>query len=460
MAEFETKGTLEIQVDQRSLRDARQQVEDEIGSVEVAVQAQTGGPGGSTGAARRASRDRAMSRQLLSDQGDSLLALTEYGDENLVLNETRNDLLRQIIDELEDLAFQAGQGGGGGSLPRPRTRRGGFSRRLPNGYGTPLPEVVRIPRGNDSGSDSGSGTTGYDPRQVRFPGPYAPYQPTPASTRFQQQANAPVPHMAQQGMIQAGAFSMLAGGAAGASGLLQGFGAGGAGAMGATTGGALTLPRIMMQLFGGGGDFGSKQQGQFSGMLMASRMSPYGSTSLFAGLSNNPGGTVNTGGTGSGGGSGGGGSGGTGGQELSVVNVRIGENGPVAIVSTGMQNFAVPFSKLPPSALKEAQRMLNGQTRGASGQTGTTQTQTSSEMDTTGGGGGGSTVNVTVSPTITLAKPLSEVIDQLVRELDRTKQDLIAQLEKEVTGTSTAVLDSQTYSSSSSSARSNGLTRQ
>ena len=89
MTEFETEGVLQVVVDQQSLRDARDEVQETIGSVTVSA---------SGGRAR-------------ADGGSGVMASI---DDSAMVDELdeQTDLLEDILDELE----QGGVGGGGGGL--------------------------------------------------------------------------------------------------------------------------------------------------------------------------------------------------------------------------------------------------------------------------------------------------------------------------------------------------------
>lgn len=101
-AEFSTATTLEVAVDQGSLRQARQDVESSLGEVTVG-----GRPGSAAradggrrrGGSRIAGRERAMQRQLLS--------------ENIDLDERRNELLEQLLEEEEKGNVTRARMGGG-----------------------------------------------------------------------------------------------------------------------------------------------------------------------------------------------------------------------------------------------------------------------------------------------------------------------------------------------------------
>lgn len=109
MTEFETGFGLDVTVNPSSLRSARQTIEDEIGEVQVDVSTSGGASGG--GSSRIAGRERAMSRQLLSSQDESLTSIDDAWTDNIDLNEERNDLLRQLLNQSEKDA-QTSRGGG------------------------------------------------------------------------------------------------------------------------------------------------------------------------------------------------------------------------------------------------------------------------------------------------------------------------------------------------------------
>lgn len=112
MTEFETGAEVDISISDRALRDARGQIESELGGVTVDVEAS---PSASQqvsqgSGSNMAGKERAMSRSLLSDQLASQQTAADRLDDNLALNDERNDLLRELIDVNE----QAARGGGGG----------------------------------------------------------------------------------------------------------------------------------------------------------------------------------------------------------------------------------------------------------------------------------------------------------------------------------------------------------
>ena len=95
MTEFSTKAMLEVQPDERSLRDARNTIENRVGSVRTQV-ATDGGRRQSGLGTERLSRENAMSRQLLTAQLERL------------------DEIHNEIEKLASSGLGGGGGGGGG----------------------------------------------------------------------------------------------------------------------------------------------------------------------------------------------------------------------------------------------------------------------------------------------------------------------------------------------------------
>lgn len=135
-AQFSTASLLEIEVSEKSLKDARDKIEGRLGS--VAVDVSTSGGGGSD----RASRERALSRQVLSNQSDSLSAIAESWERDHHLSQRRNELLTSLV-RTTDQGFSSVQGvldehlgsiandADGGAQPTERTsRERAFSRQL------------------------------------------------------------------------------------------------------------------------------------------------------------------------------------------------------------------------------------------------------------------------------------------------------------------------------------------
>lgn len=110
---FGTTAMLEVEVDEQSLRNARSTIEERAGSVRVGSR-QAATDGGRGFATERASRERAMSRQHLSQQAGML---DEIGDDMEASHELaleRNELLEDILDAVDDGALNNRGGGGGG----------------------------------------------------------------------------------------------------------------------------------------------------------------------------------------------------------------------------------------------------------------------------------------------------------------------------------------------------------
>jgi hypothetical protein len=105
--EFETESTFHAVVDTASLRDARKEVERELGDIELSVDAvaQTGGSGGGGRGGRAGGRG-------------SISETNSYLDELDDLAIERNDILRELLEETELGNRTQGRGrlGGGGGL--------------------------------------------------------------------------------------------------------------------------------------------------------------------------------------------------------------------------------------------------------------------------------------------------------------------------------------------------------
>ena len=128
MTEFSTEAVFEATVSSSSLKSARQTVEDELGKMEVQVAAQVE-KGGDSGGGNPA-RDRAMGRRNQSRQIDALTdiqasvseqptgeAILDEWETEHQLDETRNELLRDLADAQEqqnyDQSARGARGGGG-----------------------------------------------------------------------------------------------------------------------------------------------------------------------------------------------------------------------------------------------------------------------------------------------------------------------------------------------------------
>lgn len=97
--------SLTVRPDPSSLRDARDEIEDSLGSVTVDVDGTRGNGTRSAGAS------------MLSDQADNQEALIRLADE-------RNELLQELVSEIS-AAGSGGGSSGGGRIPRPRGGGGG-----------------------------------------------------------------------------------------------------------------------------------------------------------------------------------------------------------------------------------------------------------------------------------------------------------------------------------------------
>ena len=127
MTEFSTEAVFEATVSSSALKSARQTVEDELGNMEVQVAAQVekgGDSGGGNPARDRAMGRRNQSRQIdaltdiqasVSEQPTSEAILDEWETEHQ-LDETRNELLRDLADAQEQQNYdQSARGARGGN---------------------------------------------------------------------------------------------------------------------------------------------------------------------------------------------------------------------------------------------------------------------------------------------------------------------------------------------------------
>ncbi|WP_435065893.1 hypothetical protein [Halobaculum sp. EA56] len=203
MTEFDVDAVFDATVAPESLRSARQTIEDELGSIEVQVAAQTGAGGRD----RIAGRERAMERQLQTQQVDALTdiqgALDEPGaapavldewDVEHELSERRNEILLEILDQQQESDFDrakqlgqlgatlgataalitAGLAGIAGAIPDvPRTSPGAPApdpNFKPPGGGGSAPVPV-APGGDLTRGPSGDVTFGPDGTPSPKPGP-------------------------------------------------------------------------------------------------------------------------------------------------------------------------------------------------------------------------------------------------------------------------------------------------
>lgn len=100
MAEFTSEVTLEAVLDQGSLRDARDDLEDALTADPITASVDSGG------------------NSMMADGGqDGGLSTLDAAAGSLVtLAEDRNDLLAQLLETMETQAFEEAQGGGGGGV--------------------------------------------------------------------------------------------------------------------------------------------------------------------------------------------------------------------------------------------------------------------------------------------------------------------------------------------------------
>ena len=120
--EFEVQNTIDVVIDDRSLTEAKADVEEALSSVPMDVQAEVSGAGGGS---EVAARDRARQRQLLTNQTSSIEELRETLEETDVetewqeqhaLSRERNRLLEQLVDAQEEGNFDRAARAGGGLL--------------------------------------------------------------------------------------------------------------------------------------------------------------------------------------------------------------------------------------------------------------------------------------------------------------------------------------------------------
>jgi len=122
VTEFETQNTVDVVIDDRSLTEAKADVEDALSSVPLDVQAEVSGAGSGS---EVAARDRARQRQLLTDQTSSIEELSETFEETDIeaewqeeheLSRERNRLLEQLVNAQEEGNFDRAARAGGGLL--------------------------------------------------------------------------------------------------------------------------------------------------------------------------------------------------------------------------------------------------------------------------------------------------------------------------------------------------------
>lgn len=119
MTEFETQNTVDVVIDDRSLTEARADLEGALSEVPVDVAVKASGDGGG---GQVAARDRARSRQLLTEQTESIdelrEELTESGggqwQQQFALSRERNRILREIAEGIDEGNFDRAARSGGG----------------------------------------------------------------------------------------------------------------------------------------------------------------------------------------------------------------------------------------------------------------------------------------------------------------------------------------------------------
>ena len=100
MTEFSTESLLDVSVSDRSLNQARSTIQQELGGVTVSVDASSSATAGAVG--RIAGKERAMSRQLLTEAN-------EFARDSL-------DVQQEILQEIKKNALSNTGGGGGGGI--------------------------------------------------------------------------------------------------------------------------------------------------------------------------------------------------------------------------------------------------------------------------------------------------------------------------------------------------------
>ncbi|MHC3439553.1 hypothetical protein ACYJ1Y_16045 [Natrialbaceae archaeon A-gly3] len=130
MTEFSASAQLEIQLDSGSLRSAKKELEQELTADPIQVEVETSRasrPGSASRGLSDTSSDASGGKRpgkILQDQGKTLGVIESHWRKNLELNEERNELLWQLLDETEKgnqsrlgrLGRIGGGGGGGGLL--------------------------------------------------------------------------------------------------------------------------------------------------------------------------------------------------------------------------------------------------------------------------------------------------------------------------------------------------------
>lgn len=171
MAEFGVASELEVQVDERSLREARKEIEEETGdlSIPVEVQSQRNTPSKSVSA--RSSKERAMGRRLNARRNELLRDLDGIGDDLVDLADQRNFYLEEMLDSMEG-GIGAGSGDDGGMI-KPRRPRGGEGILGLLGGAIGSLALLKTVRGSSSEGETGEPTPipVEDPGEIPYGGP-------------------------------------------------------------------------------------------------------------------------------------------------------------------------------------------------------------------------------------------------------------------------------------------------
>ena len=108
MTDFSVAATLEAQVSQSSLRSARQEIEDELGGIEVDISASVADQIASGSGAAATDGGQPLASSQLETATTYLDTATDELSENLGLNEERNTILRELLDAQELAAQESG----------------------------------------------------------------------------------------------------------------------------------------------------------------------------------------------------------------------------------------------------------------------------------------------------------------------------------------------------------------
>ncbi|MEA5387126.1 hypothetical protein VB779_08695 [Haloarculaceae archaeon H-GB11] len=236
MVEFGVGAELRFEeVNDPSLRALKSEIERELSGMSADV---------SVGVDSRASqssqvtgRRQAMAHQVLTDQTTSLANQTDVLEENLRLDETRNDLLRELLDATEEGDFTRARSAGGGGIGMALgaltgaiggTILGGallgrlsdlFENQRDGQIGTPPPQPRTTPR---------QGQVAPRPRPQPSPAPAPAPAPAPVTGPSEQPAQqptqvpAPTPQQASALITGAVTAASLVSGSVPAASLVQG----------------------------------------------------------------------------------------------------------------------------------------------------------------------------------------------------------------------------------------------